>query len=315
MILTVALNPSVDVWLRVPALRVGAFHRADAVVQSAGGKGINVARLVHALGERTIALATAGGPTGAIFEMLLQRGRLPHQLVALRGETHVNYKIITTTPPASTEINTPGSRLTRDDLQRFERRLASLLKHARCVIFSGSLPPGAPSGLYYRWIRQARRQGVMTVLDTSGEALRSGLAARPWLVKPNREEAETLLHVRLTTPTRIAQAVRRLVAYGPAMVALSLGAEGAVLGCRSSGELWWAHPPMVRVASMIGAGDALVGGLVTTLMRGWPPQDALRFGVTCAAMSSTAPDGGGGDSCTPSAVGRFFSRVRLKRLN
>ena len=288
MVLTVTLNPSLDVWLRVPTFRVGAFHRAKDVTCSVGGKGINVSRVIRALGGKTVILT----PTGGVHR--------------------VNYKIVSQSPRASTEINSPGSRLTGTELRQVGRRLWTLMRRADCVVFSGSVPPGTPGTIYRRWILRARRQRVVSVLDASGELLRLGISARPWLVKPNREEAETLLHTRITSITRAVHAVQALLRRGPRLALLSLGQDGALLGIRATGEMWQAQPPATRVISTVGSGDALLGGFLAAWQRGKPLADALRVGVACGTASAMTPAGA---MLYPADVRRLLPRVRLTRLN
>lgn len=317
LLATVTLNPSLDEWVELPALQPGRLHRATRFARYAGGKGINVSRVIHELGAATRAFALAGGEDGAILRTLLRRLDIPHTFVTLEGSTRNNYKIHTRAPRRLTEINTPGPRVPKTTLRAFERRLFRQRPAPRCVVLSGSLPPGVPHDVYRRWIQHLHRLGIPTVLDASGAALRQGLRARPWLIKPNRHEAEELVQRRLSRMADVVGAARALAAQGPALVIISLGADGAVLAGRfdppavAAAQAWVARPPVVKVDSAVGAGDSLIGGLLV----GWAHRldllEAFRLGVACGAATAMTP---GTELCHRADVRRLLGRVTIRRL-
>ncbi|MBI3011184.1 MAG: 1-phosphofructokinase, partial [Candidatus Omnitrophica bacterium] len=307
-IATVTLNPSLDEWMSLPALRAGELNRATGFARYPGGKGINVSRVVRELGERTVALALAGGEDGEILRRLMNRLSIPHDFVAVEGTTRNNYKIRTARPRALTEINTEGPRASRSVLRRLEERLLRRRPPPQCVVLSGSLPPGSPPGIYRRWIRILERRGIPTILDSSGAALAEGLRARPWLIKPNRFEAGELLGARLRRLADVAEAAKRLVARGPSLAVISLGPDGAVLASRMSDRVLMATPPTVPVDSAVGAGDSLVAGFVVGWRRTRSLHEALRLGVACGTAAAMTP---GTELCHRADVQRVKPRVRL----
>ncbi|MDP3722997.1 MAG: 1-phosphofructokinase [Candidatus Omnitrophota bacterium] len=317
LIATVTLNPSLDEWVELPALRPGRLHRATSFSRYAGGKGINVSRVVHELGANTRAFALAGGEDGAILRTLLQRLAIPQAFVTLAGSTRNNYKIQTRAPRLLTEINTPGPRVPKTALRALERRLFRQRPAPRCVVLSGSLPPGVSHDLYRRWIQRLHRLGIPAVLDSSGVALRQGLRARPWVIKPNRHEAEELLQRRLNRLADVADAASALAAQGPDLVIVSLGADGAVLASRpdqpapASGRVWFARPPTVKVDSAVGAGDSLIGGFLVGWARRLSLLEAFRLGVACGAATAMTP---GTELCHRADVKRLLGRVTIRRL-
>jgi len=332
VIATVTLNPSLDEWVELSTLRPGRLHRATSFARYAGGKGINVSRVVHELEAATRAFALAGGEDGAILRTLLQRLAIPQAFVTLAGSTRNNYKIQTRAPRLLTEINTPGPRVPKTALRALERRLFRQRPAPRCVVLSGSLPPGVPHDLYRRWIQRLHRLGIPTVLDSSGAAFRQGLRARPWLIKPNRHEAEELLQRRLSRMEDVADAASALAAQGPALVIISLGADGAVLagrvnpsaaaGCVPSlgiggrksvaaAQVWLARPPTVKVDSAVGAGDSLIGGFLVGWARRLSLLEAFRLGVACGAATAMTP---GTELCHRADVRRLVGRVTIRRL-
>jgi 6-phosphofructokinase 2 len=322
MIVTVTLNPSLDEWMSLTTLRVGELNRASRFARYPGGKGINVSRVIRELGGRTTALALTGGEDGAILKALMSRLSIPLQGVEVAGSTRNNYQISTTSPRALTEINTEGPRVSPSVLQALERRLLEHRPSLRCVVLSGSLPPGIPATIYGRWIRLLARRGTPCVLDASGPALRWGLRAHPWLVKPNRQEAEELLQVKIAGMREAIAATRRLVRLGSSLVILSLGKDGALLalhpgtggqgtGDRKALEMWKARPPAVKTVSAVGAGDSLVGGFVTAWTQGRTALEAFRLGVACGAATAMTP---GTELCHRADVRRLLGRVIMRRV-
>lgn len=312
MILTVTLNPSLDEWIKLAALRMGELNRASYFMRYAGGKGINVSRVIRELGGRTLALGFAGGEDGLILHALMNRLKVAHDFVAIAGATRNNYKIETQKPNRITEINSPGPRITAANLSALTRRVKRSLSNSRCIVLSGSLPPGAGLDSYARLIRLARQKAVAAVLDASGEALRLGLAATPWLIKPNKQEAEELLGHRIgESQNHLAKAVKALLKLGPRMVILSLGKEGALMGEKSTGSVWRARSPKVRAQSSVGAGDSLVAGFVLGWQQKQSLPEALRLGIACGAATALTP---GTELCHVGDVRRLLPRVRIKPL-
>ncbi len=310
-ITTVTLNPSLDEWLQLPRLRLGELNRAAGSHRYPGGKGINVSRVVHELGEATLAVACAGGDDGTMLTHLLNQQHIPHRFVTVAGSTRNNYQIHTEAPPALTQINCAGPRLSAEALARLERLLGRLQSRSACMVFSGSLPPGAPATTYQRLIHRLKRGRVLTVLDASGQALRAGLAAGPWFAKPNRPEAEELLGVRLKRRTHIIHAAKELARRGPALVMISLGAEGAVLAARDRQEVWWGMPPSVRVHSTVGAGDSTVAGFLVGWLRTRSLVQAFRLGLACGAAAVLTP---GTELCHAADVKRLVRRVAIRTV-
>lgn len=311
MIVTVTLNPSLDEWCSLPRLRLGVLNRATNFARYAGGKGINVSRVVQELRAHTFAYALIGGDDGDILHRLMAQRNIPHDFVSVRGSTRNNYKIITEHPRTLTEINLAGPRVHHAALSALERRLARLRPRPACVVLSGSLPPGAPVGIYRRWIEQLRRRRIVAVLDTSGQALHEGLKARPWLIKPNHHEAGELLGRRLTTRRATIQAARDLLRLGPKLVILSLGKHGALLAASEPAGVWWATSPKVTVDSAVGSGDSLVAGFLVGWARRRPLLEAFRLGVASGSATAMTP---GTQLCRRTDVRRLLPNVRVRQV-
>ena len=311
MIATVTLNPSLDEWIQLPSLRVGQLNRASGFVRYPGGKGINVSRVIHELGGKTLAFGFAGGEDGMILRQLMNRLAIPHEFVTVSGSTRNNYKIRTSKPTALTEINAAGPPVSSANLRTLHRVILQRVSRLGCVVFSGSLPPGAPDTLYQRWMRRLQRDAIPSVLDTSGTALRQGLVARPWLIKPNREEAEDLLRRRLRTTRDLVNAVRALLRLGSEIVVLSLGKAGAILGCASLDGVWSAQSPAIRVDSAVGAGDSLIGGLLVGWANGQSLLESFRLGIACGTATAMTP---GTELCHRRDVQRLLPRIVIRQI-
>jgi 1-phosphofructokinase family hexose kinase len=305
MIATVTLNPSLDEWVELPRLTIGGLNRASRFARYPGGKGINVSRVVHELSARTIAYGLAGGADGEILRNRLRALGIPHRLVEVNGATRNNYKILA--GQVLTEINTAGPVVPKRALATLRRWLLQP-PLPRYLVLSGSLPPGAPTAVYRDWIGACHRVQVPVVLDASGPALRAGLRARPWLIKPNRAEAEGALGRRLSTTQEVRRAAIELLRRGPDAVVLSLGQEGAVLVSGQTPQCWIAKPPKVKARSAVGAGDALVAGFVTATARGASLPEAFRWGVACGAATAMTE---GTQLCHRRDVVRLVGRVTL----
>ncbi|MDV9192635.1 1-phosphofructokinase family hexose kinase, partial [Streptomyces sp. SR27] len=221
MILTVTLNTALDLTYRVPALTPHASHRVTQVIERPGGKGLNVARVLAALGHETVATGFAGGATGAVLREQLAATPVRDELVDTAGPTRRTVAIVDATTGDTTQLNEPGPTVSAAEWTAFRDRFTELLDGASAVALCGSLPPGIHVGAYAELVRLSRTAGVPVLLDTSGEPLRRGIAARPDLVKPNAEELAQLTGSR--DPLR---ATREARGRGARTVVSSLGPEG-----------------------------------------------------------------------------------------
>ncbi|MFJ9434089.1 1-phosphofructokinase family hexose kinase [Streptomyces sp. NPDC101490] len=285
MILTVTLNTALDLTYRVPALTPHASHRVTQVIERPGGKGLNVARVLAALGHRTVATGFAGGPTGADLRARLAATPVLDELVETGGPTRRTVAVVDAASGDTTQLNEPGPTVTPAEWAAFRTRFTALLDGAAAVALCGSLPPGVHVGAYAELVRLARTAGVPVLLDTSGEPLRRGIAARPDLVKPNADELAQLTGSR--DPLRATHEAR---GRGARAVVASLGPEG-LLAATPEG-LWRAVPPAVVKGNPTGAGDSAVAGLLSALAEGAPWPERLRRAVALSAATVLSPVAG-----------------------
>ncbi|MEU2232291.1 1-phosphofructokinase family hexose kinase [Streptomyces vietnamensis] len=301
MILTVTLNTALDLTYRVPALTPHASHRITQVIERPGGKGLNVARVLAALGHETVATGFAGGATGATLRDQLAQTPVRDELVETAGTTRRTVAVVDTASGDTTQLNEPGPTVTTAEWAAFRTRFTELLDGARAVALCGSLPPGIHVGAYAELIRLARAAGVPVLLDTSGEPLRRGIAARPDLVKPNAEELAQLTGSR--EPHRATRDARRRGAHA---VISSLGPEG-MLAATPEG-LWRATPPAAVKGNPTGAGDSAVAGLLSGLVDETPWPERLTRAVALSAATVLSPVAGEYDA---SAYEELLTRVTV----
>ncbi|MEV0092332.1 1-phosphofructokinase family hexose kinase [Streptomyces sp. NPDC050738] len=285
MLLTVTLNTALDITYRVPALVPHASHRVDAVTERAGGKGLNVARVLAALGHETVVTGFAGGATGETLRSLLAAAPVTDALVHSSGTTRRTIAVVDAATGDTTQLNEAGPLISATEWEIFLARYGKLLAGASAVALCGSLPPGVPVGAYAQLVREARTAGVPVLLDTSGEPLRRGIAARPDLVKPNADELAQLTGSR--DPLRATNDARR---RGARTVVASLGAEG-MLAATPEGT-WQALPPARLAGNPTGAGDSAVAGLLSGLVEQLPWPERLSRAVALSAATVAAPVAG-----------------------
>ncbi|GGJ30944.1 1-phosphofructokinase family hexose kinase [Streptomyces brasiliensis] len=286
MILTVTLNTALDLTYRVRSLRPHASHRVSEVVERPGGKGVNVARVLAALGHEVTVTGFAGGGTGReVRERLAGTPGLVDALVPVGAPTRRTIAVVDERTGDTTQLNEPGPQVTSGEWATFQGSYEDLLGAASAVALCGSLPPGVPVGAYAGLIRTARAAGVPVLLDTSGEPLRRGMAARPDIVKPNAEELAELTGSH--EPLRAARDARRRGAHA---VVASLGAEG-LLAHTPEGR-WRAAPPAPLHGNPTGAGDSAVAGLLSGLAERLPWPERLARAVALSAATVLAPTAG-----------------------
>ncbi|MFJ7337058.1 1-phosphofructokinase family hexose kinase [Streptomyces sp. NPDC101116] len=286
MILTVTLNTALDITYRVRSLRPHASHRVSEVTERPGGKGVNVARVLAALGHGVTVTGFTGGVTGRVVqERLAAVPGVVDALLPIAGTTRRTIAVVDERTGDTTQLNEPGPTVLPAEWSAFQEAYEDLLPSASAVALCGSLPPGVPVGAYAGLIRTARSFSVPVLLDTSGEPLRRGVAARPDIIKPNAGELAELTGSH--EPLRATQDARR---RGAAAVVASLGPAGLLAVTREG--LWRAAPPTSVRGNPTGAGDAVVAGLLSALTECLPWPDRLARAVALSAASVLAPVAG-----------------------
>ena len=313
MIITVTLNAALDKTLEVPNFTPGRRHRTVDQTTMAGGKGVNVARAIRSLGQPVIATGLAGGSTGDRIVDSLNRESILNGFVRIREESRTNTAVLDPTTGLHTEINERGPSVSAHELELFREKLLYLAKGASICVFAGSLPRGIEPDVYAGLIRDVRKLGVTTMIDTEGEPLRLAMRSEPDVVSPNELEAEELVGHEFNDVDDRAQAVAEITRLGAveAIMTVEDGCYAYVLEGGAS-VLYRVRVEEQETRSRIGSGDAFLAGYVASRYSGRATVECLRFGVACGA-ESTQHFGAG--IINPSKVDRLLSEVEAERLD
>ncbi|MFG2918601.1 1-phosphofructokinase family hexose kinase [Kitasatospora sp. NPDC048298] len=304
MILTVTLNTALDITHHLDRLRPHGSNRVRAVAERAGGKGVNVARILHTLGHPTVVTGLAGGRTGEAVRAELAAAGLVDRMLPIPGESRRTVAVVEEDVGDTTILLEPGPVVGVEEWEQFINHLDRLLPQAGAVVLSGSLPRGLPDGAYAHLLRLAHGHNTPAVLDADGAALRAALPAGPALIKPNADE--------LAAATGLADpvaAARALQTAGAGAVVGSLGEHG-LIAVTPQGS-WRARPPERLAGNSTGAGDAAVAALTLGLVTNtsWP--DRLAEAVALSAAAVAAPLAGDFDPAVHQAL---RSRVDVQTL-
>ena len=281
MITTVCMNPAFDKTASVGRLVPGGLNRLENIRYDAGGKGINVAVVLKRLGVAAACVGCIGATDEAAFLALLGKENVQFHYLPLPGKIRTNLKVFDQEKQIITEFNEPGPAMSQAQQEAFFALLQQKSEGSQYVVLSGSLPAGCPESTYQQCIKSL--SGRECVLDSAGDSLWLGLAERPFLVKPNLPELEALAGKTLSTLPAIRSAALALLQRGAQNVIVSLGKQGAML---VTGEKTFFSPALqVEAKSTVGAGDAMLAGVLTGLSQGKPLPEAFRYGMAAGAAS------------------------------
>jgi 1-phosphofructokinase family hexose kinase len=311
MLVCVSANPAIDRRLQLESIALGEVNRAVSARPFPGGKAAHVAMVAQALGLEVTWVGFLGGASGEECESGLSALGIPLTVVRTLAETRANLEIIARDGTV-TEILEPGGGVTDGEVERLISACRDIF--AECsegsqVALSGSLPPGAPADFYAELTRLAHLYSCRVLLDTSGEALRQGLAATPDLVKPNRGEAAWFTGHPVCNADAVMEATQQMIEAGARGVAVSLGAEGIVWERHAHAPALISQPPHVSARSTVGCGDAALAGFAVAHARGLLDEEALCLAVACGTANCLAESPGMID---PIEVERILEQVSVR---
>ena len=282
-VVTVTLNPAIDQMVSVDTIQLNRVNRGQAIRFDASGKGVNVASFLADYGIDTVVTGYLGQENAAPFEQFFTSKGIEDRFVRIPGSTRINVKLVDDGRQETTDINMPGLAPSQEAMTTLHDTIESLIEGCDWFILSGSLPPNIPTTMYATIIALLKQYKKSVLLDTSGEALREGVRARPTIVKPNVEELAYLVGHDLTSTAGIQQAASSLLNEDTKLVVVSMGKEGALLVTQDTKLL--VTPPSVEVKKTFGAGDAMAAGLVAAHIHGLSVADTGRL-ATAFAMSA-----------------------------
>ena len=297
-ILTVTLNPAIDQTVHLTELVPGTVHRAKHAEQHAGGKGVNVASCLsdwRLSGDPPIIAAGFLGQANApTFQSFFDSKGIVDRFVRLPGQTRRNIKLLDETTGDTTDINLPGLAPETADREQLRAMIQTETHPGTIVVMSGSLPPGIPDTIYRDLVGLLNKRGARVVLDTSGLPFREALAAPteglPWAIKPNQHELEEWAGKPFANLREMTQAALMLCRRGIGLVIVSRGAEGALFV--SERHVLLGRTPLQSVKSTVGAGDALVAGMVAAVRDKADPEQLARLSLSFAVakLAQSGPD-------------------------
>jgi len=304
-ILTVTLNPALDVTTSVGRLQPRHKLRCSAPRYDAGGGGANVSRAIKLLGGTSCAFVALAGAMGHQYRDILVAAGIDSEIWESDGETRFSLTVMEDASGEHFRFVLPGPAFEPGQAETLLGKLAATIASGyRFVVASGSLPPGLPQDYYGKVARLTREAGAAFVVDAAGPALAATFAERPYLVRLNHREAQELIggdNSEEAAHKLTEDLIERRVAE---VVVVTVGDQGAIVAAERTRLR--IHPPRVQVKSSVGAGDSFVGALVLGLAKGWPLEDACRFGVAAAASAVTTP---ATELCERAATERYFREI------
>lgn len=309
MVYTLTLNPAIDREFTVPEVKFDSVLRASQSCVDFGGKGFNVSRLLKNMGGASTAVGFLGGRAGELLHDGLRNLGIGTDFVLIAGETRTNVSIVTQSHNHYIKVNEKGPPVDAVKQKELMDKVDSLAKFGEWWVLAGSLPPGISDNFYARVMKVLNMHGVRTILDITGESLRLGCAEKPYLVKPNVEEARALTGLPMNTFTEIAAAATEIRKMGAQNVVVSMGKAGALL--QTSKDTWLAYSPKIKEKNPIGAGDSMVGGLVWALSQGIALKESLSWGVASGAATASL---NGTEVGSRPLIEELFSQVRSESV-
>lgn len=283
MITTITLNVAIDKAYVVDDFAKNTVTRVLTCTNTAGGKGLNVSKVIKLCGENIIATGFVGGHAGVYVEDLLSEHNITTDFVHTKSETRSCINILAS-DGSSTEFLEPGAPVTADEVNQFYERIEQLIQKSDVITMSGSVPKGVDTTIYADLITKIKAQGKMVIMDTSGELLANGIKACPTLIKPNSEELEALLNITINTREEVVEAAKKLQSTGIEYVVVSLGGDGALLVCKEG--VFHGKPPKITPVNTVGCGDSMVGAFAVALTRKLEVKEALRYAVAVSAANA-----------------------------
>ncbi|SIQ12703.1 fructose-1-phosphate kinase [Alkalispirochaeta americana] len=323
MIATVTINPAIDETVEIPGFRPDAVNRVNTCLSHAGGKGVNVAAALADYGVSVCATGFLGTENDAIFRTLMSTKGIEDHFLRIPGSTRRGIKIVDSVAGTTTDINYPGLTPELRELDEFHGVVREIVRSCEWIVVTGSIPPGVPETIYADIVRIARDQGCRTALDTSGAALRHAVDAGPSFVKPNVHELAEYAGRPIDGIADIRAEARGLIEKGVSLVAISMGEEGALL--QDADGAVRVYPAKVDVRSTVGAGDAMVAGILAGFIASSVASGAEGVAAPVApeleslaslgaAFSAAALSHPGTGIQSPDDVQRYRRGLRVERL-
>ncbi|BBM19296.1 tagatose-6-phosphate kinase [Enterococcus avium] len=311
MIVTVTMNPSIDISYPLATLKIDTVNRTNKVTKTAGGKGLNVTRVIHDLGGDVLATGVLGGFHGAYIAEELKKAGIKQDFTPIAEESRDSIAILH--EGNQTEILESGPTVSEDEQAAFLEKFEELIKQADIVTISGSLAKGFPSDFYQKLVQIAQQHAVKALVDTSGEGLKQVITAKqkPYLIKPNLEELEALLGqaFSLEKLDDIQAALSQPLFEGIEWIVVSLGKHGAIAKYQET--FYRVEIPTIQVINPVGSGDSTIAGFAYGLSKAMPPMDLLKMCMATGMANAQENKTGHVD---PANVKNHFEKINVKKI-
>ncbi|RKD30031.1 1-phosphofructokinase [Thermohalobacter berrensis] len=282
MITTITLNPAIDKTITTNEFNIGSVNRVTSTRVDAAGKGINVSKVIKALGGESKAIGIFAGNSGEFIKQELDKLGIQNDFIMVNGETRTNIKVVDIKNQVTTEINEKGPFIEDKDLRRIKEKIVDIIPEDSVAVFSGSVPQNVDIDIYKFLIEKAKEKGVKCILDTSKKLLSEGIKAGPYLVKPNIHELEELFGKRLDSYKKVVDVTKDIFKYGIEYIVVSLGKDGSLFITKDKAAL--VEGMKVDVKSTVGAGDSMVAALALAIDKNYPFEGIIKL----ASATSTA---------------------------
>lgn len=309
MIATITLNPSVDKSYMIDNFQKNGVFRAKEVVQTAGGKGLNVAKVVKLLGEPVVTSGFIGGKNGNIIEEKLSKLEIVNEFVKIKGETR-NCIAILSKDCSQTEILEYGPTVTEEEIEKFLMRYDEILEKSTIICASGSIAQNVPIDIYKKLVLRAKMNNVKFLLDTSGKALEEGIKACPYLIKPNKDEIMAYTDTKVYSEENIIEAGKKLIQSGIEVVVISLGEKGAIVFHRR--KIYKILLPKLEVVNPVGSGDSMIAGFAVALERGYSFEKMIKFASATGTANALEKNTG---KVSKEIVEELLNRIKIEEIN
>ncbi|MCB2361333.1 1-phosphofructokinase [Clostridium estertheticum] len=304
MIYTVTFNPAIDYVITVDDFKAGSINRVDSEEKFAGGKGINVSRVLNNIGIKTKALGFVGGFTGKFIIDSLESQGVETDFIELNGDTRINVKL---NSKEETEINGAGPIIKDEDLNKLFKIVEGLTSNDYLVL-SGNVQKSVPRDIYARLQKKCASNNVKVVVDTTGDALVATLQNKPFLIKPNNHELGEIFNKELTDTDEIIKYAKKLIVMGAQNVIISMAERGALLICESG--VYHATPAKGKVQNSVGAGDSVIAGFLAKYSQSKDLIEAFRWGATSGSATAFSKD-----LCKKEDIEHYLAQVIVNKLD
>lgn len=283
MIITVTLSPTIDKTIYVEGFKLDSINNMKGTREDAGGKGINVSKMVKKLQGDTLATGFIGGLVGNNIKKKLDEDLIPYDFIQVEHPSRYNIKIVDRQVKTFTDINEGGGVITPEEIAALEAKIFQQATEGDLLILSGRVPDSVEKSIYRKWIQKANSRGIKVILDADHEPLKEAVQAGPYMIKPNIHELERLLNTTIKSIDDVTKRLPELLAYGIEVIVVSLGDKGAYLF--TAHEAYYTKGLLVNVKSTVGAGDSMVGAMAHSIAKEMQIKDAFHYAVATSTAT------------------------------